>query len=79
MPVTTINPGSWTALLTTAAETVIENQSPQEVYITTEATGGLGSRDGNLIPPYSDVVISSGKNVAIYVHRAAARIQYMDA
>jgi hypothetical protein len=79
MPVANISPGAWTALVTTAADTVIQNQSQREVYITTEATGGLGAKDGTWLKPYEEVVISTGKNVAIYAHLGTARIHYMDA
>jgi len=79
MPVANITAGAWTALVTTAADTVIQNQSQREVYLTTEATGGLGVKDGVLLKPYEEVVISTGKNVAIYAHTGTARIHYMDA
>lgn len=79
MPVVTINPGAWTSVFTTVNETAFENQSPRELYLTTEATGGLGPKDGNLVPPYTDIVISGGKTVSAYAHVAPARIYHMDA
>lgn len=79
MPISTVNPGSWTAVFTTVNETAFQNQSPRELYMTTEATGSLGAKDGNLVAPWATIVISGGKSVSAYAHVAPARIYYMDA
>lgn len=78
MPVATVAPGSWQTVTTTAADTVFQNQSQREVYITTASTGGLGEKEGYLLAPWvGSIIIASGLTVSAISFLDSANIYYM--
>jgi hypothetical protein len=77
MAIVTITPGSWQSVLTTTVSTAIQNQSPRELYITTESTGSLGLKEGFLLPPWQGVIIDPGYTVSASVIDANANVFHM--
>lgn len=78
MPIATIATGSWQTVVTTAADTVFQNQSPREVYVTTASTGGLDLKEGFLLTPWTgSIVLGTGLTVSAVSHDAPASIYYM--
>ena len=65
MTTVTVPQGSWVAIVTTVGDTVFQNQSQRECYLTTQATGGLGLKEGFLLEPWKGVVITSAKSVSL--------------
>jgi len=79
MAIATITTGSWQTVTTTVSDTVIQNQSPREVYIFTGSTAALPSKSGYLLAPWvGSVVVSTGFTVSAYAHGGSADIFYMN-
>lgn len=66
MAVTSVSPGSWVSITTTSGDTVFQNQSPREMYITAEASPA-NLKDGFLLEPWKGIVIGDGKDVKVSV------------
>jgi len=79
MSIVTVTAGSWQSVVTTTADTAIQNQSPREVYITTESVGGLDLKEGLLLAPWFPVIIKTGYTVSASVFGGSADIFYMEA
>lgn len=78
MAIVTITAGSWQTVTATISDTVIQNQSPREVYIFTGSTAALPSKSGYLLAPWvGSIVISTGITVSAYAHEGPANIFHM--
>lgn len=66
MAITTVAPGSWVTITTTIEDTVFQNQSPREMYISAADTQA-NLKDGFLLEPWKGLVISAGKTVKVSV------------
>lgn len=78
MAIATITTGSWQSVTTTTTDTVFQNQTPREVYITTASTGSLPEKEGYLLRPWvGSIVIGSGLAVSARAFGGTATILYM--
>lgn len=66
MAIATVAPGTWVTITTTTGDTVFQNQSPREMYISAAATQA-DLKDGFLLEPWKGIVISAGKTVKVSV------------
>ncbi len=77
MAITTVAPGSWETITTTAGDTVFQNQSNREMYITADGTPG-GLKDGFLLEPWKGIVFSASKAVKVSVLVASGNVYHSE-
>lgn len=77
MAITTVSPGTWETITTTTGDTVFQNQSNREMYITAEDTPGT-LKDGFLLEPWKGLVFSGSLDVKVSVHGADGVVFYME-
>lgn len=77
MAITNVTPGSWVTITTTTADTVFQNQSPREMYISAADTQAT-LKDGFLLEPWKGIVISTGKSVKVSVWVADGFVYYSE-
>lgn len=75
MALTTVTPGSWVTITTTTGDTVVENQSLREMYISTESSPS-SLKDGKVLEPWKAVVVSGGLPVKISVFEASGQVYF---
>lgn len=74
MPSVTISPNSWVAVTTTETDTVFQNRSSREMYITTGIPAN--SKDGILLLPWQGVVFGVGYEVLVRCNDAEGIVFY---
>lgn len=75
MALTSVTPGSWVTITTTTGDTVVENQSNREMYVSTE-TAPASLKDGKLLEPWKAVVVGTGLDVKISVFGANGQVYH---
>lgn len=78
MPFFSVTEGAWRTVVTTAANTVFQNRGGGNLFLTTEATAGLGRDEGSMIEPNGALVISSGKAVKVNSVNKPGVLHYME-
>jgi hypothetical protein len=77
MPSLDVPADTWTTITTTTEQTAVQCLSGKNVYVTTEATGGLDAAEGLALGPLFIPVFGSGKTLSVYSKGGNARIMYM--
>jgi hypothetical protein len=77
MPFVNIPANVWTEIEVTTEDCAFQNLSGRNVFLTTEATGGLGAAEGIAVGPMNIVVIQAGKTVSGYSVNGDARVFYV--
>lgn len=76
MPYANVNVDSWTTITTTTTDTVFQNKSAKPMFITSEATGGLSTREGFELHPRESIVYGTGHTVKASTVQAQGVIYY---
>jgi hypothetical protein len=61
-----ITKDGWRTVTTTDGDTLIQNRSPQSIYLTVADTTGLDRDEGILIEPNASIVFGDGQAVKAY-------------
>jgi hypothetical protein len=65
MPFVNAGKSQWTSVVTTTADTAVQNRGGRNMYVTTESTGSLPLGEGYVLSPGQGIVISTGKTVSV--------------
>ena len=74
MPFVNIPANVWTEVEVATEDCAFQNCSGRNVFITTEAVGGLDPAEGIAVGPMNIVVIQAGKTVSAYSVGGDARV-----
>lgn len=77
MPFVTATQDTWTTIVVTTTNTIIQNRGSRPIFVTTQATGSLARDEGVLLEPSSGaIVVGSGRTVSAMSIGRDGRVLY---
>lgn len=74
MAMTTLTADTWTSLGTTSGDTIFQNRSAREIYLTSESTSERPLQNGIMLKPEGSIIIPDGKAMSGAIFNSAGLV-----